>query len=121
MIAEIVEALNSAYPSVTAVAFGAAELPRAPYVVVKPESDIAERGRGYRIIAHFLPGQQLFLEDYIRGSVGAVLDNFSATNRHGNLNQLYYDAGAVPAEIITGNDDGTISMERVYWMPDMVM
>ena len=100
------------------VAFGAASLPAPPYIVVKPEKDIAGRGRGFRIIVHMLPGQQIFLEDYIFTTISQLLNGFAHATRHGNYNQLLneYDYD----DIVISNDDGTISMERRYLMPSLI-
>ena len=118
MLNVIVNKLDADFPAVKAGAFGDEKLPRVPYVIVKQEQDLAGRGKAYRIVAHFSKGQQTDLEDYIRGTVGASLDNFTATDRHGNKQKLYSDSDDVPSDLRISNDDGTISMERVYWMPD---
>ena len=118
MLNKIVLALDAGFPAVKGGAFGDAKLPRVPYVIVKQEQDLGGRGKAYRIIAHFQKGQQTDLEDYIRGTVGSILNSFSSLDRHGNLNKLYFDSEDVPSDLRISNDDGTISMERVYWMPD---
>ena len=97
------------------VPYGSPQLPNPPYIVVRPEADSIGRGTVYRIIIHMLPGQQIFLEDYLRKDISDLLDEFGATTRHGNYNELmttdeYND-------IIISNDDGTISMERSYLLP----
>jgi len=97
------------------VPFGHGATPQPPYIVVKPERDSLDRGRVYRIIVHMLPGQNIFLEDYVMKDISDLLDNFGSTTRHGNYNVLetlqeYYD-------IITNNDDKTISMERSFLLP----
>lgn len=86
-----------------------------PYIVVRPERDPLNNGTTYRIIVHMTPGQQIFLEDYVRKDVSDLLDNFGSATRHGNYNKLetlddYND-------IIIDNDDGTISMERSFLLP----
>ena len=118
MWSEIVKKLNTSEPRVKAVRFGDGHLPKPPYCVVKQERDTGGRGTAFRIIAHYKPGQQIYLQDYIRDTVGTALNGFTATNRHGNINKLYQDSEAIPVEISVVNDDGTISMERLYWMPD---
>ena len=97
------------------VAFGAPSLPAPPYVVVKPERDGIGRGRAYRIIAHFMPGQNIFLEDYVFNELSNLLDNFTARSRHNNYNRLLTEQDYT--DIITSNDDKTISMERVFLLP----
>lgn len=117
MWSKIVVELNTKFPAVKAVRFGDKPLPAPPYCVVKQESDGAGRGTAFRIIAHFKPGQQIFLQDYIRGTVITTLRGYQATNRHGNINKLNYD-GQPPVDITTSNDDESISMEALFWMPD---
>ena len=119
MITKIVAALRNNAPQNMAVCmFGDGKAPGSPYVVVKQESDIGGRGTAYRIIAHFLPGQQLYLEDYIRDTVAEALDDLEIADRHGNLNKLYNDEFDNLPQLTISNDDGTISMDRVYYMPD---
>lgn len=117
MLFEIVKQLNVSFPAVPAIKYGDTAPGNPPYAVVKQEADLAGRGTAFRIIAHFAPGQQIFLNNYIRGTVAAALDDFSATNSNGNYNTLERDYQITP-ELTVDNDDGTISMERVYYMPD---
>lgn len=117
VITRIILTLQAQETRVDVVRFGPGPPPAPPYAVVKQENDTAGRGTAFRIIGHFMPGQETFLEDYMRDTVGEALDNFEGTDRHGNFNKLYYDTGLLP-ELITNNDDGTIAMERVYYMPD---
>lgn len=98
----------------TVVMYGATR-PAPPYVVVRPEADPLGRGRLFRIIAHFSQGQQSWLEDYIRLELPQLLDDFSATTRHGNTNMTINNNEYV--DIIVDNDDKTISMEGRYLMP----
>lgn len=118
MITKIVLALNTYKPEVPAIAFGSATIPPAPYAVVKQENH--PKGTGFRIIAHFLKGQQTFLEDYIIGDVGVALKLFSSADRHGNMNRLFQDFRGQSPSLVIDNDDKTISMERLYWMPDQM-
>ncbi len=115
MLNTIVIKLNTDYPNVKAVRFGDRR-PRPPYCVVKRETGTA--GQNFRIIAHFLPGQQVFLDTYIRSTVGTILDYKVLTSIDGNVNKI--TPIDFPAEVTTSNDDGTISCERTYSMPDMV-
>lgn len=100
------------------VPFGTSPLPDPPYVVVKPERDPVGRGRIFRIIAHFLPGQIIDLEDYIFSDVSVLLDDFQALSRHNNRNILLTENDYT--DIINNNDDGTISMERIFLMPSRI-
>jgi hypothetical protein len=90
------------------------EYPISPYVVVKPES--APGGiRNYRIIAHFPPDYITDLEDYAFNEISVLLEDFEATDRHGNTVRLF-DAEQF-TDILSVSDDKTISMERVYFTP----
>ena len=100
---------------VNVVEFGVDKLPAPPYVVVKQEQGI--NGTDFRIISHFKPGQQKFLRAFNRTTIGQALDDFKATSETGVYNILYSNALGVGGNIIT-NSDGTISLERVYNMPD---
>ena len=117
MITKIVAELNAiAGNHPIAVKFGDGAPPAPPYVVVKQESGNMQCR--YRIIAHFAKGQQTYLEDYLRISVGNALDYKKLTDRYGCINVLE------PTPEISGtnaiSDDGTISMDRVYVMPDLI-
>lgn len=117
MLTKIVEQLKTG--SITnVIPFGTVPLPAPPYVVVKPERDTIGRGRAFRVIVHMQPGQNIFLEDYVRETLVTLLSEFVAASRHGNINQLDY--GDEWSDIIMGNDDGTIAMERVFLMPSLI-
>lgn len=122
MIERIVEQINSYSASigkpVTAVEFGGASLPSPPYVVVKQESDIGGAGTAFRIICHFSPGQQSALRQFARVEISRALDDFAATSDSGMYNYLKSDPDTLPGPIYTGNDDNTISLERLYFMGD---
>jgi hypothetical protein len=119
MIAAIVTRLNTVFPSVKAVKFGDPELPTPPYAVVKKERDIAGRGFAYRIIGHFQPGQQIFLDDYMINTVSDALRGWEGTDRHGNTHTLYEDNDDFN-DLLIDNKDGTISMEKVFYSPGVV-
>jgi hypothetical protein len=122
MITKIVERINAYSASVskpvTAVEFGGDTLPAPPYVVVKQERDAGGAGTAFRIITHFKPGQQAALRSFNRQTIGEALDDFSATNAAGNFNELSQDWDSFPGPIFVGNDDKTISLERLYYMGD---
>lgn len=112
MISAVVKELKTGLVK-NVVKFGST-LPAAPYIVVKTEK--GQSGRNIRVIAHFLPGQQNELEDYMRWII-RTLSEFSGTSRNGNKNQLgkmidYTD-------IVVSNDDKTISMEALFLMPTL--
>ncbi len=100
------------------VAFGTSTLPAPPYVVVKPERDALGRGRVFRIIAHAEPDQQVFLQDYVFEELSTLLDGYTAETRLGNRNQVLSEQEWT--DIIGNNDDGTISMERVFLVPSQI-
>lgn len=100
------------------VAFGVATMPSTPYVVVKPAMDPLGRGRLIQIFAHFAPGSNLFLEDYIVDELPTLLKDFHASTRHGNTQQVQdlYEY----EEVVTENDDKSISMKRTFLVPGKV-
>lgn len=122
MIYKIVEQIESYSASVgkpvTAVTFGDDQLPSPPYVVVKQELDAGGAGTAFRIIGHFLPGQQKALRQFMRVDISNALDDFKATSDTGVYNRLRSDPLSLPGPIFTGNDDKTISLERLYYMGD---
>jgi len=92
-------------------------MPEPPYVVVRVE-DSFDGYIGYRVTTHMLPGQQLFLDDYVREDLSNLLSFYTDYDRHGCLHRL--DGGFEGGnEIIPGNDDGTISKERVFLEPSI--
>ncbi len=100
------------------VPFGTSTLPAPPYVVVKPERDAIGRGRAFRIVAHAAPDQQIFLQDYVFEELSDLLDGYTAESRLGNLNQVLSEQDWT--DLIGNNDDGTISMERVFLVPSRI-
>ena len=67
------------------------------------------------IFAHFAPGR-LFLEDYIVDELPTLLKDFQASTRHGNTQQVQ----DLYEEIVTENDDKSISMKRTFLVPGKV-
>lgn len=100
------------------VPYGSRNLPSPPYIVVKPIRDPLGRGRMFEIYVHFSPGQINDLEDYLFNDVGVLLDGFESETRHTNNNKLYTEQEY--QDIITQNDDKTISMMRPYLMPSIL-
>lgn len=94
------------------VPFGS-KLLSAPYVVVKPEIGIG--GRIFRIICHRIPGEQMQIEDYIFDELSDLLTNFKSKDRYENTFKIL--ATEDWSDITTENDDGTISMERLFFVP----
>ena len=93
-------------------------MPEPPYVVVRTENDPEGRGKIYRIIGHMLPGQDLFLEDYMFNEISLLLDDFWGTSRHNNKNMLLNEN--TYTDTIPLSDDGTIAMEREFLMPSRI-
>ena len=97
-------------------AFGGTTQKQTPYIVVKPESGFLEGQRDFRIFVHMPPGQQLALEDYTFNTLSVLLpDGYQVITRNGNVAELLQTQEY--SDIITNNDDGTISMERRFMSP----
>jgi hypothetical protein len=92
------------------VVFGDSEkVPPPPYVVIKSEADTGNETRRIRIIAHVEQGQQRALEEYMN-ELTALLKRHSMKN--------YMERGHTEwTDVIAGNDDKTIAMERVFIFP----
>lgn len=116
MLTKIVEKLKTGAIK-NVVPYGVASLPAPPYIVVRPEADSLGRGRLMRIFIHMSPGQQIFLEDYAFNTVPGLLDDFDADDRFGNYNEVLPTSDY--GDIVTNNDDGTISMERRFLVPQV--
>lgn len=117
MLTKIIEQLKKGkikrvYP------YGFKRDPGTPYIVVKPEKDPLLRGRVFKIIIHFDPGQNILLEDYTRKDVPTLLNEFTTTTRNGNILRL--ERTEDYEDIIIGNDDGTIAMECSFLQPGML-
>jgi len=87
--------------------------PTAPYVCLKTETNPI--GRTIRVIAHYAKGFSKDLELYIFNEVVDLLSNWSYTDEYGNYVTVK-DAKEY-TDIITDNDDSTISMERLFYIP----
>lgn len=122
MIYKIIDRITTYSASVsqpvTVVEFGTGTPPAVPYVVVREEQNI--NGIGIRINAHFKPGQQKFLRSYMRTTIGNALNDFKALSSDGNYNRLQSDITTGLGTIVTNNDDGTISLDRLYYMGDIL-
>lgn len=114
MITKIVAKLKTG--SITSVIPFGHDLPSPPYVVVKEYTH--PMGTGFFITAHVNKDAQIILDDYIKEEVPGLLDGFKTTSRHGNLNELEPDFSFGIPQLQISNDDGTISKERAYYMPD---
>jgi len=98
------------------VRYGTAQLPAPPYVVVRTEQ--RDNGRALRFIAHFQPDQHKWLETYVLKELSDLLSDYHGVTDDG----IHFRV--IPtqewSDIITGNDDGTISMERVFLLPGVL-
>ena len=114
MLPKIVARLRTSTTIKNVIKFGAAT-PAAPYVVVKLET--VPMGRGIRIIAHRKAGEDSQLEEYIFDELSTLIVGWSADDRFKN-HFTVMDTGEW-GEIVTTNDDATISMERLLYVPFM--
>lgn len=111
MLTKIIERLQTGSIS-NVVKFGE-QLPYSPYVCVKPE--VNPIGRQFRIIVHFDLGNDDLLDLYIFNELPELLSNWSYTDQYGNYVTVK-DAKEY-TDIVADNDDSTISMERVFYIP----
>jgi hypothetical protein len=92
--------------------------PSPPYVIVWgpeliPQSGNEDRGKNqYFISVHFPKGFVNQLEDYIYNEVVSLLNNFRGVMRDGR--QATLKISGAPSNLIEGNDDNTISKERIF-------
>jgi hypothetical protein len=111
-IDDIIDTLDAYLISVdkpcTVVEFGASDVPKTPYVVVKQESG------SFRVIGHVAPGQQSALRELVRKDFQDALFDISI----GSGFRLMLDPLATPEPIINTNDDGSISQERLFLAAD---
>lgn len=113
MLPEIVARLKTG--SIKDVVTFGAKLPgRDRYVVVKPEA-MPDGTRGVRVIAHFPAGQMETMEGYVLGELSGLLKGHRFTDAVGNVN-VVYDSGEWTDYAVT-SDDGTVSMERLFYVP----
>jgi hypothetical protein len=89
------------------------QTPNAPYVCVKPES--VPMGRAFRCIVHVKPDYVLDMENYLFNELSTLLKDWRTTDRHGNT--VTVKDGDEYTDIVAVNDDSTISMERVFYVP----
>jgi len=117
MITKIVAQLKTGTIK-TVVPYGYGKAPATlPYVVVKRESVMNMQWR-WRIIAHMLPGQNVSLDDYVFKEVPTLLNDFALTTRLGNTDALVHSDEY--SDVAPQNDDGTISMERIFYSPHIL-
>ena len=121
MILEIVEQLKTG-DLTNVIPFGQSVPDAAPYVVVKPESHPS--GRGIRIIVCYPVGTALSKisgvirtpqDDYVYTELPTLLSGFEFVNNHGETMSVV-DTGEI-VDVGVVNDDNTISMERLFYIP----
>lgn len=94
------------------------ENPPAPYVIVWGPELIVQPGednRGknqYFVSVHFSRGFINQLDDYIYNEVVDLLNNFRCVMR--DLRKATLKISGAPSNLIEGNDDNTISKERIF-------
>ncbi len=115
IIPEVVKQLQTGTVQ-NVVRYGAAKLPAPPYLVVRSEAQ--STGRALRIIGHWLPDQQQWLEQYMFDELSDLLSDFVGKTEDGV--QFRVQQTQEWTDIVTGNDDGTISMERVFLLPGLL-
>lgn len=114
MIYKVLEKLKTG--AVTNVyLYGHNASPAAPYVVVKEEA-VPGRGTHIRVFAFFQAGQQKFLRTYVRKTLLTLLDQYEAVSADGNRNIVLSED---QISDILPEDDGTISMSRLFLIPDL--
>jgi hypothetical protein len=120
LLTKIIERLQTG--SITNVfAFGFFQNVSSPYVCLKPE--IYPSGRGLRVITHYDLGNTVeennanrcALENYIFNELSMLLKDYEYTDANGNYVEVK-DAGEY-TDIVADNDDSTISMERLFYLP----
>lgn len=89
------------------------DMPEPPYIIVKPEA--VQDLRNFRIFVHYPPGHITDIEDYIFNELSDLLKNFQAVDRHGNTVKVFDNESYT--DLVTDNDDNTISMERTFYIP----
>jgi hypothetical protein len=111
MLTEIVTRLQTG--SISNVVMFGSPLPSSPYVCVKPE--VNDIGRQLRIIVHYDLGNNDALDLYIFNELPDLLSNWSYTDEYGNY--VTVKDSKEYTDIVADNDDSTISMERLFYIP----
>jgi hypothetical protein len=86
--------------------------PPAPYVVIKPEADNANSRLVFRFIVHRKFGEQNALDNYILYELKTLLSDVQTPQ--GKIKFYSTDEWF---GVQTRNDDNTISMERTFFVP----
>lgn len=96
-----------------AVVFGSDMPKKTPYVVIKPEA--LPIGTGIRIVVHYARNDILPMRDYLFNELSDLLNGFIYTDETGTTNEVL-DAEEY-TDIVISNDDNTISMDRLFYVP----
>ena len=110
MLTKIIERLETG--SISTIIKQSDPLPSSPYVYIKAETNPI--GRQFRIIAHYDFGHNKELELYIFNELPSLLSNWSYIDEYGNYVTV---KDAKEYTDIVENDDLTISMERLFYIP----
>lgn len=93
--------------------------PTAPYVMIWGEAAIIQgTGQslgGVRVALHVAPGNIDSLITYMTGDIVTLLHKVRLTDDKGNYFRLE-DTGEM-SPIVSNNDDGTISIDRLFTLP----
>jgi hypothetical protein len=98
------------------VLFGETTTPAPPYVVAKPEPFVFG-GEAMRVTAHFKPGDMYRLRSYMLTELYDLTDGKALVKGSKTINKL--KCMEFKPEIVTVNDDKTISMERLVRVPSI--
>jgi hypothetical protein len=85
----------------------------SPYIVVKFER--VPGGRNVRVIVHYEQGYGKDLERYIFKDLSLLLRNWKGMDSCGNTFKVKETDEYT--DVVVTNDDTTISMERVFYVP----
>lgn len=89
-----------------------------PYGVVKEEPEPGLNRTVFRVIVHMKQSDAVALRRFVRRDVLLALqDKVLTSTDFGNRNQVFSSDNV--GGIIVGNDDKTISMERLFYVQDI--
>lgn len=95
------------------IEYGDNDLPDPPYRVVKA-SKHPLCGTRISIFTHDTPGRQEYVRQDMR-DLRTLLNRVNITTANGSINRLLVEESY--NDIVTGNDDGTVFMERQFQAP----
>lgn len=102
------------------VPFGS-KVPEAPYLVVREEPNTATtNGRTrYRITGHHKPEYYMDLRSYMRSTIYDLLNEKELTGSDNRRIVVSEERGSL-TECTAQSDDGSISIERAFLVPDIL-